>query len=43
VDNRHHRDRISDFKMDHSHWGSKGIIVRGVVPYLSHSREQTLD
>jgi len=40
VDSRHHRDRISDFKIDNSHWGSSHYCTQSGLSVLGHSRKQ---
>jgi len=40
VDSRHHNDRISDFKIDNSHWGSGHYFMHSGLSVLSHDHEQ---
>jgi len=39
VDSRHHHDRISDFKIDNSHWDLGHYCTHSGLSVLSHSRE----
>jgi len=40
MDTRQYYDRISDFKIDNSHWASGHYCTQSGLSALSHSREQ---